>query len=88
MTQKGFEGCIKDIQLGSTNKNISLHIEAKDILPGCPEVILLARFLSQIINNFFLIRQSEVFFQLALVTTFSLPGISLQVMFPEVGKMI
>jgi len=45
VTQKGFEGCIKDIQLGSTRKNINEHIEAKDILPGCPEVCMLAALL-------------------------------------------
>ena len=99
MTQNGFEGCIKDLQLGSTNWNISAHIEAKDILPGCPEVSLFARFLNQTINNFFLIRHSEVFkFALSIhsihrsfiyfVTMFSLHGISLKVMFPEVRRMV
>ena len=38
MTQKGFEGCIHDVQLGQTQKDINDNVEIKDIQQGCSEV--------------------------------------------------
>ncbi len=38
MTQKPFEGCIKDVMLGSTNRDLNDNVEVKGVLPGCPEV--------------------------------------------------
>ena len=39
VTQTAFEGCIKDVQLGSATRDINNdNVEARGVLPGCPEV--------------------------------------------------
>jgi hypothetical protein len=35
VTQTPFQGCIKDVTLGSTSRNLSENIEASDMRPGC-----------------------------------------------------
>jgi hypothetical protein len=39
VTQKGFEGCINEVQLGQAPKDINENLEIKDIQQGCSEVI-------------------------------------------------
>ena len=38
VTQQGFDGCIKDVQLGSALRDINDNTYALGVLPGCPEV--------------------------------------------------
>ena len=38
VTQQGFDGCIKDVQLGSAVRDINDNTYALGVLPGCPEV--------------------------------------------------
>jgi laminin alpha 3/5 len=52
VTQKGFEGCIKNLVLGSTPKDINENLEIKDIEQGCTEVSRLASFRREIIGSY------------------------------------
>ncbi len=38
VTQKPFDGCIKNVTLGSTNRDLNDGVEVKGVLSGCPEV--------------------------------------------------
>ena len=38
VAQMGFDGCIKDVQLGSALRDINDNTYALGVLPGCPEV--------------------------------------------------
>ena len=38
VTNKGFDGCIKDLTLATTLRDINDNKVAKGVLPGCPEV--------------------------------------------------
>jgi hypothetical protein len=39
VTQQGFEGCINQVKLGSGPRDINNdNVEARGVLPGCPEV--------------------------------------------------
>jgi hypothetical protein len=52
VTQKGFEGCIKEVKLGQTTKDINENLEIKDIQQGCSEVARLVSFTHDVANSY------------------------------------
>jgi laminin alpha 3/5 len=44
VTQKPFKGCLKDVQFGTTGKDLNDNLEIKDVLPGCPDMIRTSSF--------------------------------------------
>jgi len=52
VVQQGFIGCIKDVHLGSTERNIHDNLEGKDILPGCTDFTRIVSFTRDVINSY------------------------------------
>jgi len=52
VTIKGFEGCIKDLQLGPTVRDMNENIEVKDVLPGCREAAHVVSFMHEVTDSY------------------------------------
>ncbi len=51
MTQQGFDGCIKDVQLGSAIRDINENTYALGVLPGCPEVRIMCHHIEKYFSS-------------------------------------
>ena len=52
VTNIGFTGCVKGVQFGTAGRDLNDYKEAKDILPGCPDIVRIVSFERDVPNSY------------------------------------
>ena len=52
VTQKGFDGCIQDVYLGGTLKDLNSNLFAIGVVPGCPDIARVVSFRQDVPNGY------------------------------------